>query len=94
MAHAVDANLHAFVHESVGMHARADARLVKKIDRDLLDDAGANAAEHVFAGLPFENDIVDAMLVQELTEQESDGPAPIMATWVRVWMRMRPHNIG
>ena len=53
------------------MHARADARLVKQIDRDLLDDAGANAAEHVFAGLPFENDIVDAMLVQELTEQES-----------------------
>ena len=71
MAHAVDANLHAFVHEPVGMHARADARLVKQIDRDLLDDAGANAAEHVFAGLPFENDIVDAMLVQELTEQES-----------------------
>jgi hypothetical protein len=59
------------VHEPVGMHARADARLVKKIDRDLLDDAGANAAEHVFAGLPFENNVVDAVLVQELTEQES-----------------------
>ena len=71
MACAVDTNLHTFMHEPVRVHAGADARFVKKIDRDLLDNAGANAAKHVFAGLPFENDIVDAMLVQELTEQQS-----------------------
>ena len=70
MADAVDANLHAFVHEAVLVHARADARLVEQIDRDLLDDAGADAVEHVFAGLPLQNDVIDAVLVEELTEQE------------------------
>jgi hypothetical protein len=71
MAHAVNANLHAFVNEPVGMHACADAGFVEKIHRDLFDDASANAAEHVFAGLAFENDVVDATLVKKLTEQES-----------------------
>ena len=32
MAHAVDADLHAVVHETVAVHAVADAGLVKQID--------------------------------------------------------------
>jgi hypothetical protein len=42
-----------------------------KIHRDLFDDAGADAAEHVFAGLPLQDDVVDAVFVEELAEQQS-----------------------
>ena len=59
------------MHKAVCMHARADAGLVEQVDRDLFDDAGAHAAKNVFVGLPLEDDVVDAMLVQELTEQQS-----------------------
>ena len=71
MAHAVDANLHAFVHETVLVHARADASLVEQVHRDLFDDAGADAAKHVFAGLSLEDDVIDAVFVEELAEQQS-----------------------
>jgi hypothetical protein len=53
------------------VHAGADASLVEKIYGDLFDDAGTDAAEHVFAGLPFQDDVIDAVLVQELAEQQS-----------------------
>ena len=49
VAVAVDADLDAFVDDPVGMHAGADAGLVEQIHRDLLDHAGADAAEHVVA---------------------------------------------
>jgi len=52
------------------MHPRADAGFVEQTHRALFDDAGANTAEHVFGGLPFQDNVVDAMLVQELTEQK------------------------
>jgi hypothetical protein len=59
------------VHEAVLVHARADARLVEQVHRDLFDDAGAHPTENVFAGLSLENDVIDAVLVEELAEQES-----------------------
>jgi hypothetical protein len=63
------------MHQPVGVHARADVGFVEQIHRALLDDAGANAAKHVLAGLSFENHIVDAVFVQELTEQQARRPA-------------------
>ena len=39
--------------------------------RDLLEHAGADAAEHVVAGLALEDDGVDAGLVQQLAEQQA-----------------------
>jgi len=44
MAHAVDADLHAVVHETVAVHPAANPGLVKEIARNLLDHAGAHAA--------------------------------------------------
>ena len=41
-----------------------------------LDHAGADAAEHVLAGLPLQNDVVDAVLMQELAEQQSRRAGP------------------
>lgn len=53
------------------MHMRADTRLVEQIDSYLFDDASADAAKNIFGGLPLKNDVIDAMLVEELTEQQS-----------------------
>ncbi len=49
----------------------ADAGLVQQVDGDLLQHAGANAAEHVLGGLALEDDGVDAGLVQQLAEQQA-----------------------
>src|SRR5262249_44410953 len=73
MADTVDANLHARVHETVAVHAAANAGFVEKIARDLLDDARADAAQHIFGGLPFQDDVVDAAPVQQLAEEQAGG---------------------
>ena len=66
-----DANLRSFMRESVVVHASAGACLVEEIDCDLLDDAGADAAEHMLAGVPLDDDIVDPLVMQELAEQKA-----------------------
>ena len=71
VTYAVDTNLHALVDEAVGVHPRADAGLVQEIHRDLFDDAGAHAAEHVLRGLPFKDDVGNAVFVQQLPQQQS-----------------------
>jgi hypothetical protein len=71
VTHAVDANLYAFMHQAILMHVIADARFVEQVHGDLLDDAGADPTEHVFGGLPLEDDVVDALSVQQLAEQQS-----------------------
>src|SRR5690606_5037649 len=43
---------------------------VHQVDTDLLQHAGADAAEHVLAALPLDDDGVDAALVKELAQQE------------------------
>ena len=86
MAHAVDADLNALVYQPVVVHARADAGFVKQVDGDLLDDAGADAAKHVFAGLPLHDDVVDAVAcARSWPSSRPAGPAPMMATWVRMF---------
>jgi hypothetical protein len=52
------------VDEPLAVHPRADAELVEEIDTHLFEHAGANAPEHVLAGLAFEDDGVDARLGQ------------------------------
>jgi hypothetical protein len=68
MARAVDADLHALVDETVGVHPLADAGLVQQIHRDLFDDAGTHAAKHMVGGLPLQDDIADAATLEELAE--------------------------
>ena len=74
MALAVDANLHAVVDKAVTVHARADARFVEEVHCHLFDHAGADAAEHVFAGVSLDNDVVDAVALEKLAEQQSGRP--------------------
>ena len=71
MAPARPQQLEAAARQAFGMHARTDAHLVEQVDGGLLQHAGADAAEHVVAGLALEDHRVDAGLVQQLSEQQA-----------------------
>ena len=73
MALAAEQHLEAAVHQAFAVHARAHAGLVHQVDADLLQHAGADAPEHVVAGLALEDDGVYAGLVQQLAEQQAGG---------------------
>jgi hypothetical protein len=49
------------VDQPLAMGARAGADFVEQRHRTLLEQAGADAAEHIFARLPLENDVFDAV---------------------------------
>ena len=49
--------------------------------------------EHVLARAELEDDVVDAGVVEQLAEQEArDGPAPMIATCVRIGSVEQPHE--
>ena len=66
-------HLETAVDQTLAMHARADADVVQEIDAHLLENAGADAAEHVLAGLALDDHGVDARLGQELPQQQARG---------------------
>ena len=73
MPRSAERQLDPVVQQSFAMHARAEARLVEQVDRRLLEHAGADAAEHVFAAAALEDDVVDAGVVQQLAEEQARG---------------------
>ncbi len=56
------------------MQPSGDADRLQKIDRALLEHAGANARQHVGAILALEDDRIDAVRVQQLPEQQPCRP--------------------
>lgn len=71
MALTVVEHLEAAVHQAFLVHALAHACFVQQVDADLLQNAGADAAEYVVPGLAFEDDGVYTGLVQQLAEQQA-----------------------
>ena len=71
MAHAVDCEIEAVVHQTLCVHARADAGCVHQVDRALFEHAGADARQHVPAALTFDDDGGYAGAVQHLSEQQA-----------------------
>ena len=58
---AAESQFDAMVHQPLAMGARAGADLVQQRHRAFLEQAGADAAEHIFRRLALENDVVDAV---------------------------------
>jgi hypothetical protein len=56
--------------QAVLVHARTDASFVEQVHRDLLDNPRAHPLKDVFAGLSLDDNVVDAVFVQELSEQQ------------------------
>ena len=73
MALAAPEHLESVVHQTLAVHARADADVVQEVDAHLLEDAGTDAAEHVLTGLALDDHGVDARLGQELPQQQARG---------------------
>ena len=68
---AAEAELDAAVRQAFGMHARAGAGGVEQVDRHLLEDAGADPAEHVLGRALLEDDGLDAGLGEQRGEQQA-----------------------
>ncbi len=68
MAGAAKHQLDAVMRGAALVYAGPDAGLAQQIDRDLLEDARPDAAEHVVAALALDDDVVDARLAQQLAE--------------------------
>ena len=61
---------------ALGVHPLADAGAAQHLDRAPLEHAGADARQHVLAALAFDDDALDARLVQNQRQQRSGGPRP------------------
>ena len=57
-------------HEAFPVHTLAHTGLVHQVDADLLENAGADPAKRVVCRLALQDHVVDAGLVQQLTEQQ------------------------
>ena len=64
MAGAAEREFDAMMHQPLAMGARAGADLVEQRHGAFLEQAGADAAEHIFRRLALENDVVDAVEVE------------------------------
>ena len=52
------------------VHAGAEPDLAQQRDRARFQHAGANPLEHILPGLPLQDDAVDAVLVQDMRQQQ------------------------
>jgi len=73
VALALEQQLDAVVGQALGMGTLGHAGLLKQVHGDLLQHTGTDAAEHVVAALALNDDVVNAGLVQQLTEQQAGG---------------------
>ena len=53
------------------MRARTGADFIEQRHRSFFQQARANAAEHIIRRLALDNDVVDSVSVQQLSEQQS-----------------------
>ena len=65
----------ALMGKALAVHAVARACLPQQIGGAGFQNARTDAAQHIIAGLAFEDDGVDALTVQELAEQKPRGAA-------------------
>src|ERR1700722_51429 len=74
MARAAEGELDAMVDQALAVRALAGAALIEQRHRSFFEQAGADAAEHVFRRLAFQDDVVDSANVKQLSQQQSRWP--------------------
>ena len=73
MALAAKADLHAVVDQPFGVQPARHAGALEHVDGARLEHASADTADHVFRAAPLQDQCVDALLVQQLAEQQPRG---------------------
>ena len=71
MADAAERQFDAVMNQAFAMRPLAGAHFIEQSHRSFLQQSGADTAEHIVRGLALQNDVVDAMAVQQLPEQQS-----------------------
>ena len=71
MTGATEGKLDPVMDQALTMGPRTCADFVQEFDRAFLQKAGADAVEHVLGRLLFQDDVVDAVGVKQLPEQQS-----------------------
>jgi len=59
----------------LGMQAIGTTGLFQQADKPLFQNTGTDAAQHIVAGLAFQDDAVDAARRQKLRQQQTRRPA-------------------
>ena len=71
MARAAEGEFEAVMNQALAMRARAGADFIEQGHGAFLEQAGADAAEHIVRRLALQDDVVDAVGVEQLAEQQS-----------------------
>jgi len=85
-----------FVNLPLSVHALGHPRLTQQIDHTLLQYPGADAPEYVLGRLPFDDDVGDASVVQQLPQQQArragtdDGHTCFHGSVLTCYCRARP----
>jgi hypothetical protein len=70
MARASKGKLDAMVDQALAVCALAGTDLIEQVHRSFIQQAGADAAEHVIRRLAFQDDVVDSVRVKQLSQQQ------------------------
>ena len=73
MTPAAKTNLDALVQKTLAVQPRADPGAVEDVDSGRLDQPCPDAAQYIFAAALLQNDIGDAAIMQQLTQQQARG---------------------
>src|SRR5439155_3560414 len=73
VARAEEAEVNASVHHAFTVEARADTDVAHHIHRALLENASTDALNDVVLAPGFEDDGIDALEMQQLSEQQARG---------------------
>ena len=73
MRHALEAKFDAVMDQALGTHPRANARRLKELGNSPFDDARAHALFDVLLGASFDDDRVDSLEVQKMSEEQPSG---------------------
>jgi hypothetical protein len=71
MRHTVETKFDSVVNETVATHALPHAGLLEEIGDAVFDDARANAVLYVIEASSLDDDGVDALALEEMSEQET-----------------------
>ena len=83
MAAAAEREFDAVMDQAFAVRTRAGADLIEQRNGAFLEQAGADAAEHIVRGLALQDDVVDAVACSSCPSSNPAGPAPMIATFVR-----------
>ncbi len=83
--HAVMGDVEALVDLAFAVHPLAALRLAHQLGEAVLQHAGADSRQHVFAAVLFQHDVSMPCRCRSCDSNSPDGPPPMMQTWTFIF---------